>query len=260
MHSSWFRRPVYNISSNIAVITILGSVVLTLCCPGYWFVIVIITILWSGFFLLASFSINSGVYVKTICRGSEAGRNIAITFDDGPDQNTPIILEILASRNAKASFFLIGEKAEKNKNLVESIKNANHTIGNHTYNHKPYFPIMGVRKITGNIAATQAVLQKISGEEPVYFRPPFGVTNPLIAQALKRFKLVVIGWSVRSLDTIKKDPEKVLTRITKRLKPGSIILLHDTTKNVAPILQGLLLYCKKQDLTPVSLDELIRSR
>jgi peptidoglycan-N-acetylglucosamine deacetylase len=258
MHSSWFPRPVYRISSNIAVITILGGVVLTLLCPGYWFVLVFITMLWLVFFLSASFTINSGVYLRAFCRGSEISRKIAITFDDGPDQNTLIILEILARHNAKASFFLIGEKAEKNKDLVKGIKNAGHTIGNHTYDHKPYFPIMGVRKISENIAATQDVLQSIGGTKPLFFRPPFGVTNPLIAKALKKFKLIVIGWSVRSFDTIKKDPDKVLIRITNRLQPGSIVLLHDTTKNVVPILQGLLLYCKKQDLTPVSLDELIR--
>jgi peptidoglycan-N-acetylglucosamine deacetylase len=259
MHASWFRKPVYNSSSKIAIVTLLGGAVLILTFHQYWFILVLITIIWISFYTAASFIINSGVYIKTICSGSEEIRKIAITFDDGPDLNTPIILEILAEHNAKASFFLIGEKAEKNKTLVECIKNANHTIGNHTYNHKSHFPFMQIRKIIDNISATQNVLLKINGIEPVYFRPPFGVTNPLIARALNNFNLIVIGWSVRSLDTVKKDPDKVLHRITKRLRPGSIVLLHDTTKNAIPILKGLLLYCEKHNLSPVNLDELIRN-
>jgi peptidoglycan/xylan/chitin deacetylase (PgdA/CDA1 family) len=258
MHASWFRKPVYNGTSIIAISTLLGSGILTISNPHYWFVFLILAILWTIFFLSASFIINSGVYLKSICSGPAENRKIAITFDDGPDLNTTGILEILAKYNAKASFFLIGEKAEKNWLLVQKIKNANHTVGNHTYNHKPYFPIMGVKKISKNIADTQAALQKITGAAPIYFRPPFGVTNPLIANALKTFNLIIIGWSVRSFDTIIKDPEKVLTRITTRLRPGSIILLHDTTKNAVQILEGLLLYCEKQNLTPVTLDELIR--
>jgi peptidoglycan-N-acetylglucosamine deacetylase len=260
MHASWFPKPVYKIATNVAILTSLGCILLGILWPLCWIFLVIIALFWIIFFLTASFTISSGVYLKTVCRGSSAGRKIAITFDDGPDENTLRILEILAKHNARASFFLIGEKAKKNSGIISNIKSENHTIGNHSYYHRFCFPIQAVKKIKNEIEGTQEVIRNITGAGPSYFRPPFGVTNPLLAKALEEFNLISVGWSVRSFDTVIVNPNKVLERIIKRIKPGSIILLHDMTKNVIPVLEGLLLYCEKENYAPVSLDELLQNK
>jgi peptidoglycan-N-acetylglucosamine deacetylase len=260
MHASWFPKPVYKIASNIAILTSLGCMLLGILWPLCWIFLVIIALFWIVFFLTASFTINSGVYLKTVCHGPSEGRKIAITFDDGPDENTIRILEILAKHNARASFFLIGEKAKKNSRVIDRIRSGNHTIGNHSYHHRFYFPIQPVKKIINEIAGTQEVIRHITGAGSSYFRPPFGVTNPLLAKALKDYNLTTVGWSVRSFDTVIENPDKVLARIIKRIKPGSIILLHDTTKNVISVVEGLLLYCEKENYSPVSLDELLHTK
>lgn len=257
MHASWFRKPVYKIARIIAILTFLGCGILILLFPLYWYCLIFITVFWITFFMAASFKINSGLYLKAVCVGKTDNRKIAITFDDGPSENTSALIDLLAKHNVKASFFLVGEKAEKHIEIVKKMTDANHTIGNHSQNHRFYFPIMSVKKIIRNIASAQEVIKQINGTEPIYFRPPFGVTNPLISRALNNFNLIVVGWSVRSFDTIKKNPDKILDRIKKRMKPGSIILLHDSSKNAVPLLQGLLLYCKQQNLWPVSLDEFL---
>lgn len=257
MHASWFQKPIYSRAMITALISLLVCGVLVLITPLYLYCMILLVLFWSAFFITSAFTIHSGVYIKTICNGPAESRKIAITFDDGPDDNTPMILDILEKNGVKASFFLIGEKVERNKSVVLKMVNAKNTIGNHSCDHRSYFPIIGVKKIKENIASAQELIKQATGTYPVYFRPPFGVTNPLIARALRSFNLIVIGWSVRSLDTINTDPEKVFARIVKRLKPGSIILLHDTSSNVIPVLKELLLYCSRQNYTPVSLDELL---
>jgi peptidoglycan/xylan/chitin deacetylase (PgdA/CDA1 family) len=258
MHASWFQKPIYRIAVIIAFISLLACGVLALITPLYLYCMILLVLFWLIFFISASFTIHSGVYIKTICNGPVEGRKIAITFDDGPDKNTPLILDILEKNGVKASFFLIGEKVERNTSVVLKMINAKNTVGNHSCDHKSSFPMMGVKKIKENIASAQELIKQATGTYPVYFRPPFGVTNPLIARALKSFNLKVIGWSVRSLDTVNTDPEQVFARIIKRLEPGSIILLHDTSSSVIPVLNELLLYCSRQNITPVSLDELLK--
>jgi peptidoglycan-N-acetylglucosamine deacetylase len=183
---------------------------------------------------------------------------IAITFDDGPCSQTPEILELLDQYKVTASFFVIGKKAKELPELVKLITEKNHTLGNHSYHHANWFPVMLPDQIRAEIASTQQLLKKITGREPLYWRPPFGVTNPLIAKALIGYSLKTIGWSIRSLDTVSDNPEKTINRIKKRIKPGSILLLHDTSKNVTPVLKELLVYCAKNNLKPVSLDEFLK--
>ena len=88
------------------------------------------------------------------------------------------------------------------------------------------------------------------------FRPPFGVTNPNIAKAIKKTKHHVIGWSVRSLDTKIKDPKKILKRITKNLKKGDVILLHDTQERTVVVLEQLLLFLQEKQLAAITVDKL----
>lgn len=184
-------------------------------------------------------------------------RKISITFDDGPCSQTLEILQLLKDHNAKGSFFVTGKLAAGNPDIILQITQQGHILGNHSYNHKPWFPVLPVDSIKEEISKTQKVLKDITGSEPKYFRPPYGVTNPLLAKALSGFALTTAGWSVRSLDTVKKNSKKISARIIRKIKPGSIILLHDTSAQCIPVLKQLLVYCARNKIQPVTLDELI---
>jgi peptidoglycan/xylan/chitin deacetylase (PgdA/CDA1 family) len=198
--------------------------------------------------------------MEVICQGPLDNNQIAITFDDGPCNKTTEILENLIKNKVKATFFFIGENVEKNREIVERIHTAGYTIGNHSYTHKAWFPLMRSEKIKNEIYSTQEIIKQITGSAPRYFRPPFAITNPFIAKALHNFDLKIIGWSIRSLDTVKHDPEKILNRIKSRLKPGSIVLLHDTSPYVLPVLESLLLYCRQQNFKPVTIEEFFQQK
>lgn len=256
MHSSWFRKPVYKRVRWLALFFIVGSLAYAYYYPGGWLYTVFFVFLWFTFSIICSFSIQSGAYVKTIIAGNSEGGHIFLTFDDGPVSGTLQILEILDRHRAKASFFVTGEQAKKNPEIVKEILQKGHCIGNHSFSHKKWFSILPVRKIREELGKTQTILTQITGIAPLYFRPPYGVTNPLIAKALKSFDLKTIGWTIRSLDTVTKDPDKIIERVSKQLKSGRIVLLHDTTPNIDKVLEAVLIDCHELGLAPVSLNEL----
>jgi peptidoglycan-N-acetylglucosamine deacetylase len=257
MHLSWFPKPIHRVVylATILALTLCGWLIWSTSSGWLWFFIMVFL---SALILVgSSFIICSGVYVTTICMGNKQSNKIALTFDDGPCEQTKEILQVLTNYKAKASFFIIGRKAKMYEDIVYEIAQKQHTIGNHSYDHKPWFPIIGTKRIIKELTDTQNIITAITGSKPVYFRPPYGVTNPFIAMALKYFNFKTIGWSVRSLDTVIDDPEKILKRIKKKIGPGSIVLMHDTTKDAVVVLEELLIYCKQKNLVPVNLDELL---
>jgi peptidoglycan/xylan/chitin deacetylase (PgdA/CDA1 family) len=256
MHSSWFQRPVYKQVRWLAVFFIAGSLVYAYFYPEGWLYAILFVALWVTFSVVCTFNIRSGAYIKTINSGDRESNHIFITFDDGPVDKTEYILEILDRYQAKASFFVTGERAKENRDIVKKILEKGHSIGNHSFSHKSIFPFLPVRKIKEELQKTQAILTNIIGNPPKYFRPPYAITNPLIAKALRSFDLITIGWTIRSLDTVIKDPDKVYERIRRRIKPGRIVLLHDTTPDIGKILESVLETCHESGLKAVSLDEL----
>jgi peptidoglycan/xylan/chitin deacetylase (PgdA/CDA1 family) len=257
MHSSWFRKPVYKQIRWLAALFIGGSLALAFFDPAGWLYVVFFSLLWLTFSMICAFNIRSGAYVKTINSGRIDEKKIYLTFDDGPVEATLNILNILNKYQAKASFFVKGNQAEQNQEILRKISMSGHCIGNHSYSHKSWFPLLPVRKIKKEIERTQSLINRITGSMPAFFRPPFGVTNPLIANALQNFDLKVAGWNIRSLDTVSNNPGLIIDRIINQLKPGRIVLLHDTTPNIEKVLEALLLHCKKQGLTAVSLNDLL---
>lgn len=205
----------------------------------------------------ASYSISAGVYVKSLCRDYCNKDAIALTFDDGVDPvMTPKVLNVLKKYHAKATFFIIGEKAFNYPEVVKMIIEQGHSIGNHSYRHKWYFPLKTTRSIYNEIKDCTTVLEKISGFKIKLFRPPFGVTNPMIAKALKRTGLLSIGWSIRSFDTIGQDLDNVKARVILQLKPGKVILLHDNRPDADILLEKILLEIERRSLKAITIDQL----
>lgn len=201
--------------------------------------------------------ISSGVFISATCHGDRSKKQVALTFDDGPDPvSTPEVLSILKSAGIKAAFFVIGEKIVRYPGLAYRLHENGHLIGNHSLSHSAFFPLKPAGKIRKELLATRALIGKITGNGDLCFRPPFGVTNPLIARALKGLNYRVVGWSIRSFDLSRRRPEVIANRILSKLRGGDIILLHDASDRIVPVLGRLLEGLREQGWEIVRLDRL----
>lgn len=224
-----------------------------------FYIFVLIGFLWLGFTIWASFDIRSNYFIKAHISYPKTVENvIALTFDDGPTEFTPLVLNLLKRYNQKATFFCIGKQVEQYPKIVQEIVAQGHTIANHTFTHTQKMGFLSKKKVDDEIASNQSIIAETVGKTPRFFRPPFGVTNPNIADACKKNKVEVIGWNIRSLDTVLSGEEKILNRMVPRLKKGSIVLLHDTTQKTTNVLEQLLILMQEQHIRSVTVDELLK--
>lgn len=204
-----------------------------------------------------TFDIRANYHLKSINSGDLKSNKIALTFDDGPTEFTPDVLDILKKHGTRATFFCIGNRLNKSKEIVQRAFEEGHTFGNHSYVHSQTFDFASTSKVVGEIEQTNALLKSITGHPPRWFRPPFGVTNPNIRKALVRTEMQSIGWTNRSLDTLNHPPEKVVSRVMRKLQGGDIILFHDSHDRISPILEQFLDEVSQTDFQIVPLEELI---
>ncbi len=207
--------------------------------------------------IYGSIFINSNFYIKTICSITNDNKEIAITFDDGPVKEiTPLILDVLKEFDIKAAFFCIGNNIVNNKSILKQIDNEGHIIGNHSFSHSNYFDFFSSKKMTEELIKTEDIIFQTIGKKVTYFRPPYGVTNPALKKAVNKMNYTVIGWSLRSFDTKYKDPAKILSRVTKKLKSGDIILFHDINPEIINVLRSFIKYALSNNYKFVRLDKL----
>ncbi|KAF0199927.1 MAG: polysaccharide deacetylase [Bacteroidetes bacterium] len=241
---------------NVTLIFCLLAV-LTALFFSHLFVWLFLAIAYLGYITYGASVISSGVFISARCHGNRNLKQVALTFDDGPNpENTLEVLSLLKNSGVRAAFFLIGRKIEKYPDLVFRIHQDGHLIGNHSLTHADFFPVKPAAEIRGELLETRRLIEKITGEPNLYFRPPFGVTNPIIAKALKGLDFQVTGWSIRSFDLSRQKPEIIVERILSKLKGGDVILLHDTSPQILPILNKLLINLKLRDWEVVRLDKL----
>jgi len=208
--------------------------------------------------IYGSASIHSDFFMPVVCHGDVLKNEVAITFDDGPSTElTPAILDILKKNDITAAFFCIGERAVENPELMERIASEGHLIGNHSYSHHFFFDLGSMNDMVREIRATNKCIEKIVRKRIHLFRPPYGVTTPVLAKAVIKAKMISVGWSLRSMDTVTKDPVKLLHRIEKQLKPGNVILLHDTMPVTANSLQQIIDAIKQKGFKIVPVDRLL---
>ncbi len=189
-------------------------------------------------------------------------KEIAITFDDGilvPAQ-TSSILDILNKYKVPAAFFCIGKNLESNiqKDVLIRIDNEGHLIGNHSYSHANTFDFWGKERILKDLNRANKHIQTIIGKAPLLWRPPYGITTPNIAKAIQNSDFKTIGWSVRSLDTVIKNEQKLLKRVCSQLKNGDIVLFHDHLKHLPSVLDQFLEYVLNEGYTVKRVDELLQ--
>lgn len=169
-------------------------------------------------------------------RFATAAHEVWLTLDDGPDPaDTPRLLALLAAHDARATFFLIGENAAAHPDLVRAIAAAGHEIGHHTHTHPLASfwcasPARLRRELTAGFAAYSP-----AGIRPTRFRAPAGIKNLGLKSALATQRLACIGWSARGLERRHHDPATVAQVVTRSLKPGAILLLHEGPRVPATI-------------------------
>jgi peptidoglycan/xylan/chitin deacetylase (PgdA/CDA1 family) len=207
---------------------------------------IIIVIL--GLFTYGSVFICSDFYCKVFCRAETTERILALTFDDGPDKEiTPRVLDLLKEHQVPAAFFCIGHKIINNPGLIKRMDEEGHVIGNHGYSHNYLFDLYSAKRIGKELQTTRKLVYKITGRNMKWFRPPYGVTNPPLAKALKRMRLYAIGWSLKSKDTVIAEEERLFRRISEKLQPGAILLFHDTKKHLPATLEKLLRFARENN-------------
>lgn len=178
---------------------------------------------------------------EVIFRFPEQKNNrIYLTFDDGPDPvSTKTIVEILSRFEIKASFFVVGTQVEKNSNIIKLLENKGHLICNHSYSHSASL-FKGKTKLQDEIFKTQHLLDKTSTRIGNYFRPPYGRIYPGMRKAVKKFGYSILLWDVFVADYKPGySAEKITSRIFHYTRSGSIILLHDRSKNSDQTIKAL---------------------
>ncbi len=187
---------------------------------------------------------------------------VALTFDDGPDaRSTPALLDLLREAGVPAAFFCVGRRVETSPDVAQRIVREGHLLENHSHFHSNATNFYSVASLERELAQAQAAIVSATGTLPGRFRPPIGLSNPNIFRAAQKLGLQVVGWSVRSLDTRITDPERVVARILRGLKPGGIILLHDGNIPVVrliPTVQLLLDSLRARGYEVVRLDQLLK--
>jgi peptidoglycan/xylan/chitin deacetylase (PgdA/CDA1 family) len=154
---------------------------------------------------------------------------VALTFDDGPDPvYTPKLLDLLREKDVKATFFVIGKRADQYPEIVRRAWAEGHLIGNHTWSHYPLFCFLMPGRLRAEIERGTESIRRSCGFRSTLFRSPVGLRHPLLAPYLENAGLEYVSWSIRTLDTFTTNSSVLAQRILSRAKSGDIILLHDS--------------------------------
>ncbi len=179
---------------------------------------------------------------------------IALTFDDGPSAAwTPALLDGLKERGVKATFFLIGENADKNPEIVKRMAEEGHLIGNHTYHH------VELTKVSENearleLADTSAVIVRITGKEPEYMRPPFGAWQRKLEQEIQ---MLPVLWTIDPLDWTTENQDEIVNKVVTEAEENDIILLHDCYKSSIEAGLRIVDILQEEGFMFVTVDELL---
>jgi peptidoglycan-N-acetylglucosamine deacetylase len=192
------------------------------------------------------------MFPKRKWSGGGIGNSVYLTFDDGPVPGvTDYVLEELAKRGQKASFFMVGDNVQKHSSLAQEVLAAGHRIGNHTYHHLNGFKTSS-QVYFKNFLNTEAILENVLGIKTTHFRPPYGLIRHSQAELIRKTHQIIM-WDVLSGDYSKSiDFVKVLENTKERTKTGSIVVFHDQqkTKEVLPkVLPFYLDFLLDQGLT-----------
>jgi len=160
-------------------------------------------------------------------RAPRAGRRIALTFDDGPDADwTPRVLDVLAARDVRGTFFLVGARAARTPATVRAIAAAGHEIASHGWSHRSLW-LCGPRRTADEIDRAQVTLRALSGRTPTLFRPPWGMVNAALFPLLRARGVRPVFWSIQPEGWRPAPADAQAAYVVGRAHPGAIVDLHD---------------------------------
>jgi len=166
-------------------------------------------------------------YGRTFIGLPRPSRQIAITYDDGPnDAYTLRLLEILAKHGVHATFFLIGRYVQQRPQIARAVADAGHVIGNHTFTH-PLLIFKSEAEIRRQLSDCQAALEDATGRHSNLFRPPFGGRRPAVLHIARELGFEVIMWNITGYDWNAPPAAVIEKKVARRMRGGAVILLHD---------------------------------
>ena len=175
----------------------------------------------------ASMAPRSQLFGKTFTCGATGSRQIALTYDDGPnDPHTMRLLEVLERHGVKATFFMIGRYVRQRPEIARAVAAAGHVIGNHTFTH-PNLIFAGGKEAGRQLEECEQALSEVVGEHSTLFRPPFGGRTPWVLEVARGRGLQAVMWSITGSDWNPTTPEQIEAKVKKHVRGGDVILLHD---------------------------------
>lgn len=200
---------------------------------------------------------RKNIKINKMVRCPSNDMTVTLTFDDGPHPDfTPKLLQILQRENIKASFFLVGQQAEKYPALVRAISRAGHTVGNHTYHHVS-LPKIPLEYAAEEVKACGDVLKTILGRPLRFFRPPGGRYDLDIAHAVNELGYTLVLWTDNPGDFEQPGTTAITERTLDRISPGGIILMHDGVQQTIDALPGVIEQLKAKGYRFESLDQVV---
>lgn len=223
-----------------------------------WWVFVLLVLPYIGSLVWGACNIGSGFYMPVVCSADTEEKVIAITFDDGPLlQHTPAILDILQQEQVPAAFFCIGRRIAGQEQLLQRMDAEGHIIGNHSFSHHFWFDMFGPGKMLAELRQVDSIVEKVTGKRPRLFRPPYGVTNPNLRRAVEKGNYTPVGWNIRSMDTVTGEKDQLLQRIKPAVRPGAILLLHDSMEVTLQALPELIAFLRGEGYRIERIDKLL---
>ncbi|PKL45210.1 MAG: hypothetical protein CVV41_03725 [Candidatus Riflebacteria bacterium HGW-Riflebacteria-1] len=184
-------------------------------------------------------------------------RFIALTFDDGPHHaNTREVLDILRRENAKATFFVLGSRAQTYPDIVARMAAEGHDVGNHTWEHRGLGKSSRTEALQ-SLQRTNELISGITGKPCLIVRPPFGQTSQRVKELIHSQGWHEIMWDSDSRDWENKNPDRILYRVMRSVSPGSIVLFHDIHPGAAQMLPTLIKAFKNNGYRFITISELI---
>ena len=205
---------------------------------------------WAGFCCLAA--VHLSWVAVSLCPGSTpfgtaqqcfplSARELILTIDDGPCDDTTALLNLLDQHHAQAVFFLIGSRAAASPEIVRSISRRGHRVENHTLTHpSASFWAAGPLRLRREISGCSEMLTSLTDQRPGWFRAPAGFRNPFTAPILRELNLSYLGWAARGFDTRETNVTRVVDRLRRGFQPGAVLLIHQGHPHSVAVLEALL--------------------
>jgi len=182
---------------------------------------------------------------------------MSISFDAAwGNEDTPTLIQILDTYNVKATFFVVGDWADKYPESVKQLADAGHEIMNHSDTH-PHMPKLSRQEMGAQIDACNEKIEAITGKRPVLFRPPYGEYSNDLIEVLREREMYCVQWDVDSLDWKNPPSTAIADRVNKKVKPGSIALFHNAAVNTPAALPAIIEHLQSEGYTLVPISELI---